>query len=131
MLPWARLNSGPVASFTDPAQVPVSEFTAVINWGDGQTSTATVVARNGHFVILGGHTYTNPGSYTVQVTVTDSGGQATTITTAANVSNASSGEDSTGSASNQAIPLHGAGLGVSGLQPRRPRLGFSQDGSVR
>jgi hypothetical protein len=125
-----KTYSNPGASFTDPAQAPASEFTAVINWGDGQTSTATVVARNGHFVILGGHTYTNPGSYAVQDTVTDSGGQATTITTTANVSNASSGDDTAGRASNQVIPSHGAGLGVPGRQLRRPGLGFYPDGSV-
>jgi hypothetical protein len=78
--------SDQVASFTENSLASASEFRAVIDWGDGHTSTGTVVKEDDHFTILGSHTYVELGSYVVKITLTDDTGSATTITTTANVS---------------------------------------------
>src|SRR5439155_947104 len=63
----------------------VSDFFATMNWGDGNTSTAsgaagTIVANgSGGFDVHGTHTYQEEGSFTVTVTVSDSDGSNTTI----------------------------------------------------
>jgi hypothetical protein len=79
--------SGTVATFADKnAAAPASDFTATVTWGDGQTSTGTVVATGaGSFAVLGSNTYAEEGNYTVGVKVTDVGGSsaATTATAAA------------------------------------------------
>jgi len=60
-----------VASFTDTnTSDTASDFTATIVWGDGSTSTGTVVGSSGHFTVEGGHTYSDEGFPTATVTVT-------------------------------------------------------------
>jgi hypothetical protein len=64
--------SGTVATFTDTDSANVaSDFAATINWGDGTTTAGTISGSNGAFVVSGTHTYTSPGSDTVQVTLAD------------------------------------------------------------
>jgi hypothetical protein len=74
--------SGPVATFTDPNNGPVSGdypqngssvygYTATIDWGDGSTSTGTMSGSNGAFTVSGKHTYAAAGTYTVTTTVSD------------------------------------------------------------
>jgi hypothetical protein len=47
-----------IATFTDGTlSDPANGFTATINWGDGTTTTGTVVGSNGSFTVDGGHTY--------------------------------------------------------------------------
>lgn len=60
-----------VGSFATSA--PLANFTATINWGDGTASSSGVIvaAGPGAFNILGGHTYTEEGSFNVVVQVTD------------------------------------------------------------
>jgi PKD repeat protein len=68
----ANLN---IATFTDPAGVgvetPAGDFTATIAWGDGATSTGTVVSDGGvnYHVNAPAHTYADEGPFTVTVTV--------------------------------------------------------------
>src|SRR5262249_28037417 len=57
-----------------PAGEPLAGLTTVIDWGDGTTSAGTIVADNGTISIVGSHTYGDPGSYDLQVIVTDSDG---------------------------------------------------------
>ncbi len=83
--------TGTVANFTDvdTANVP-SDFSAVIDWGDGTTSAGTVTATGpGHFAVSGTHTYAASGTFTVQVTLNDDPPGTATATTAstANVTN--------------------------------------------
>jgi cyclophilin family peptidyl-prolyl cis-trans isomerase len=63
-----------VASF-DFADTSVSntDFTASINWGDGNTTTGTVNGSNGSFTVDGSNTYAEAGVYDVQVTITYNG----------------------------------------------------------
>ena len=65
-----------VATFTDAnPQAPSSDFTASIDWGDG--ASAGIVVRTGDtaagstFVVLGSHTYSDEGPYTIGVKITD------------------------------------------------------------
>jgi|HubBroStandDraft_3_1064219.scaffolds.fasta_scaffold00839_8 PKD repeat protein len=64
--------TGLVASFhdTDAANTP-SDFTATINWGDGNSSAGTVAGGAGNFTVSGTHTYATSGTFTVTVTLTD------------------------------------------------------------
>ncbi len=67
--------SGMVASFSiSNTSVSASAFSAVIAWGDGQTSTVGVSGGSGHFTISGSHTYARQGRFLLAVTVNQTGG---------------------------------------------------------
>ena len=60
-----------VASFTDANNTDTAaSFTATINWGDGTTTTGTVVGANGSFTVQGGNTYADDNFYLPVVTIT-------------------------------------------------------------
>jgi hypothetical protein len=68
-----------VATFHDlNVFAPATDFTAVVQWGDGGTSTLTSVnivsEGNGTFAVLASYTYAEAGTYTLSVTVDDVGG---------------------------------------------------------
>ena len=47
-----------VATFTDAnPSATAGDFTATIDWGDGQTTTGTVTEKNGVFSVAGSNTY--------------------------------------------------------------------------
>ena len=85
---------GPVARFVDqsPQIKEARSYSVVIDWGDGTTSTGTVVADGGGaFTVLGEHTFSLPGGQTslpIRVTVTEGGGNSATATSTAVVSDA-------------------------------------------
>jgi streptogramin lyase len=56
--------SGKVASFVDGTpSATTSNFTAIINWGDGTTSAGTVAGKTGGpFTVTGAHTYSATGT---------------------------------------------------------------------
>ncbi|HVC96995.1 MAG TPA: DUF4214 domain-containing protein [Pirellulales bacterium] len=72
--------SGTVATFTDadPAGA-ATDFTATIDWGDGTTTSGTIVAADGSFHVAGSHVYTTSGRETINVVVSDVGGRSVTI----------------------------------------------------
>ncbi len=85
----AAAFSGPVAVFTDADTNNVSsDFTAVIDWGDGTTTadTSAGTVGGGLLTVTGSHTYGEEGTYTVRVTLADrqdgGGTQATATATA-------------------------------------------------
>lgn len=82
--------TGPVATFTDafPNAVPAN-YTATITWGDGGSSTGTVVATTtpGAFAVRGTHTYAEEGNFPVSTAVGFPGGTAT-FTSRGNVADA-------------------------------------------
>ena len=44
---------------------------ATIDWGDGKTSTGTLIeGKDGHYTVTGTHTYKNKGEYHIHVDVT-------------------------------------------------------------
>jgi hypothetical protein len=64
--------SGAVANFSDSNTTNVaSDFTATINWGDGNTTAAVVSGSGGAFTVSGTHTYTTAGGFPVIVTLSD------------------------------------------------------------
>lgn len=74
-----------LATFLDQnVLAQTSNFSSVtVNWGDGATSTGTVqLVSQGStgttFQVVGNHTYNRPGTFTVQVSVQDVGGQSLT-----------------------------------------------------
>jgi FG-GAP-like repeat len=74
--------AGPVATFSDSDTANVAgDFTASIDWGDGQTTTGTVSGGNGTFTVGGSHTYSAGGQDTVKITLADD--PASTATTTA------------------------------------------------
>jgi hypothetical protein len=67
-----------VATFHDGnAAAPTTDFTAVVQWGDGSTTTLTSAAfqpqGGGNFAVLTHHLYASAGTYTLSVQVGDVG----------------------------------------------------------
>jgi hypothetical protein len=60
-----------VATFTDPANLPLADYSAEINWGDGTSSTGVVTfnATSGVYSVSGSHTYDEDGSDQLAITV--------------------------------------------------------------
>jgi hypothetical protein len=67
--------SGQVASFSDAdPKGALGDYSAVIDWGDGQTSPGKIaVGPGGSFVVNGSHTYAEEGNFTVSVKIVDAG----------------------------------------------------------
>lgn len=80
---------GTVATFTDPdTSGGAMAYSATIDWGDGTSSSGTVVTnQSGGFSVQGAHTWAccAAGSFTVKVTINDSGGASASVTDAATV----------------------------------------------
>jgi hypothetical protein len=70
--------SGVVGSFSDndPGRA-ASDYTANIAWGDGTTSSGTIVALESGFNVTGSHTYDEHGSYSGAIAIADTGGATT------------------------------------------------------
>lgn len=60
----------PVARFSDSNALPVGDYSATINWGDGTSSTGTIALSNGVFTVFGKHTYESANTYSSVVTIT-------------------------------------------------------------
>src|SRR5262249_54130559 len=69
-----------VATFSDAnLSSPLSDYSATIAWGDGSTSSGTIVANpSGGFFVTGSHTYAEDGSAQITVVITDAGGASAT-----------------------------------------------------
>jgi|GEM_PF-749331 len=79
-----------VATFTDPDLVSsASDFSATINWGDGNSRAGTISGSAGSFSVSGTNTYSQPGSYTATITITDAEGSSTSTSSTATVASAS------------------------------------------
>jgi hypothetical protein len=81
-----------VAAFHDAnTAAPLTDFTAVIAWGDGSTTTVSgsglVAQGGGNFAVKASHTYSTAGTFTLSVHVADVGGSSvsgsSTVTVAA------------------------------------------------
>lgn len=88
-----RTLSGTVATFTDgDASALVSDFTASINWGDGQTITGTIVSSGGgKFYVTGSHAYAEQSAkagYAIKVSIQDSGGSSASASSIAKIADA-------------------------------------------
>lgn len=64
-----------VATFVDPNAADTrSDFTALIDWGDGHSSIGNVQGGNRVFTVNGSNTYASAGSYTFTVNIVGTGG---------------------------------------------------------
>jgi RHS repeat-associated protein len=79
--------SGTVATFSDKdPNAAASDYTAVIDWGDGNVTAGGVQADpNGGFDVVGDYSYATTGNYNVTATVTRTDGSALVLDTAAAV----------------------------------------------
>src|SRR5205085_1098524 len=64
------------------------DFTAVITWGDGNTSSGFITYSGGTYTVAGSHTYVDEGTYPISIAISDDGGSPTSITGTATVSDA-------------------------------------------
>ncbi len=75
-----------VATFTTPdLNSQASDFTAMIDWGDGSSDVGTVSGQNGSFTVTDDHVYDKTGSYPVSVIIADGNGWNATASTAATI----------------------------------------------
>jgi uncharacterized repeat protein (TIGR01451 family) len=66
------LNNVVVATFSHlNGSELAGDFSATIDWGDDTTSTGTVVLAGGTYQVLGSHTYTRRGDFTLGVTISE------------------------------------------------------------
>jgi hypothetical protein len=82
--------AGTIATFTDADSAGTQrDYAAIIDWGDGNTTAASVGAvANGGFVVDGAHAYADEGPQTITVTVSDAGGSVATAQQVVNVADA-------------------------------------------
>jgi hypothetical protein len=59
-----------LATFTDrgPSE-DAANYSATIEWGDGNQSEGEIRADDGHFSVIGGHAYAEEGSYRIRITI--------------------------------------------------------------
>jgi hypothetical protein len=93
-----RAFTAAVASFLyENPTAPASIFTASIAWGDGATSAGTIQPNgNGSFTVVGNHTYSQAGTYTVHVGLKDIYGSSLAVDATAYVSAAAQATTATG-----------------------------------
>src|SRR5262249_49318814 len=95
--------AGTVATLFDPGSPdPASAYTASIDWGDGTTTTGTFAPGEGSFFIRGTHTYTDEGTFTVQVVVDETG-----------ITNGTAPASSTEALVNEGDQLSGTGTSIA------------------
>lgn len=76
--------TGVVATFSDTSPLsPISNYSAIIRWGDGSIEKATGITKNaaGVLEVTGEHTYQTPGRKVAQVLIRDLGTSSTTAVT--------------------------------------------------
>jgi uncharacterized repeat protein (TIGR01451 family) len=82
-----KVNNQTVATFTHANGIePASAFVAMIDWGDGNTSTGTISLSRGTYYVQGSHTYSSNGSHTVTTTVVEASSGSGSMTAMALVS---------------------------------------------
>jgi hypothetical protein len=76
-----------IATFTDPGTpLPVSHYTATIDWGDASPPILGQVSVSGAvYTVSGGHTYAQAGNYTITVLVQDQSSPPASMTGQATV----------------------------------------------
>lgn len=85
-IPRRREFRGSVATFTHAGSTAGgAEYSAVIDWGDGVVSEGQIAKSPDGFHVLGRHTYAQPETYTVRITVRGPGELSATAFEKANV----------------------------------------------
>jgi hypothetical protein len=82
-----------VATFSNPDPYGgAASYRAVITWGDGTTSAGVITGTGGTLTVSGAHTYADPVTRTVNVTISHALGNTTTATATATATVASAGQ---------------------------------------
>lgn len=69
-----QVFSGPLAVVADPnGPHTAGEYSGTIEWGDGTTTSATIIVSGAAISIVGTHTYIQPGPTVLEVSVANSG----------------------------------------------------------
>ena len=86
------IDDAPVVTFTDgDGSTPPGSYTATIDWGDGTApSIGMVTVANGVYQVTGDHTYDQPATFPVGVTITRSGSSGLAAATIAVIAPAAS-----------------------------------------
>lgn len=93
--PKTALTDVPIATFTDAdPNGTVTDYAALIDWGDGTSNAGTVTTTTNGFTVLGSHTYASHGTYTTTVTVTDVGAATTQTSGTATIGSGGGGSKS-------------------------------------
>ena len=72
-----------VATFTNPGNEPPANFTATINWNDGQESAGVITLADGVYTVTGSHTYAaDTAAMSLQIFITVSHGAVAPTTVA-------------------------------------------------
>ena len=78
-----------LATFTDPGGAEaLTNYSAGVDWGDGQTGTGNISYRNGQFTVKAAHSFNAEGSSTINVTIRHHDTQAAVVTSSARVADA-------------------------------------------
>jgi hypothetical protein len=83
----APLNATALATFTtQDTAAPVTDFSALVNWGDNTPPTAAYISGSGgSYTVTGGHLYASAANETAVITITDVGGATASVNTTINV----------------------------------------------
>lgn len=109
-----------LARFSDADPLGVaSDYSAIVEWGDGMASTGTVTAgQSGAFDVAAAHDYTTQGIYSVGVRITDAAFTSVRVATTVTVRGPTSGTATSG---NGAGKVTGSG-GAPGVRCVVPKL---------
>ena len=107
--------TGTVMTFTSTyINNTASDFTATVQWGDGQSSSASVVeVGQGQLGVEASHTFTATGFQEATVSVQEANGNAQTVTSRAALPQVLQGMASATGADGRIYAIGGANLGVS------------------
>lgn len=81
-----------IATFLSPnsAESLPTDFSAIINWGDGQSTIGSIQGGPVAFTVAGSHTYAAAATYTTTVTIAATNGPTASATGQANIASPSS-----------------------------------------
>jgi CSLREA domain-containing protein len=81
---FSALTGMTAATFTDAnVSLGASDFSAVINWGDGTASAGSITLASGAYAVSGSHEYLDEGHYTIKINIEQIAGAVTGGTSAA------------------------------------------------
>ncbi len=84
-----------VATFTDDdPSLTAAAFAANIDWGDGTSSSGTIISNGPGFDVSGSHTYADEGNFTPQINLSSTGGGSQSVSDVATVLDAVLGNGS-------------------------------------
>jgi hypothetical protein len=109
-----------LARFSDADPLGVaSDYSAMVEWGDGTTSTGTVTAdQSSAFDVAATHGYAAQGIYSVSVRITDTVLASVRVATTVTVRGPTSGSPTSGNRAGNGGPTTGGAPGVRCVVPK-------------